>query len=122
MLPGFSPRELKRALKRMGLELEEVGNVVKVEIYLEDKKITIDKPQVVFIKSREQTIVQVVGSMREEKLEAAPKVAEVKVSEDDVEFVASQAGVSREEARRALLESRGDIAEAILKLREKRGV
>ncbi|NAZ26790.1 MAG: nascent polypeptide-associated complex protein [Thermogladius sp.] len=122
MLPGFSPRELKRALKRMGLELEEVGNVVKVEIYLEDKKITIDKPQVVFIKSREQTIVQVVGSMREEKLEAAPKVAEVKISEDDVEFVASQAGVSREEARRALLESRGDIAEAILKLREKRGV
>jgi nascent polypeptide-associated complex subunit alpha len=122
VLPGFSPRELKRALKRMGLELEEVGNVVKVEIYLEDKKITIDKPQVVFIKSREQTIVQVVGSMREEKLEAAPKVAEVKVSEDDVEFVASQAGVSREEARRALLESRGDIAEAILKLREKRGV
>jgi nascent polypeptide-associated complex subunit alpha len=122
VLPGFSPRELKRALKRMGLELEEVGNVVKVEIYLEDKKITIDKPQVVFIKSREQTIVQVVGSMREEKLEAAPKVAEVKISEDDVEFVASQAGVSREEARRALLESRGDIAEAILKLREKRGV
>jgi nascent polypeptide-associated complex subunit alpha len=60
--------------------------------------------------------------MREEKLEAAPKVAEVKISEDDVEFVASQAGVSREEARRALLESRGDIAEAILKLREKRGV
>ncbi|MCI4462091.1 MAG: nascent polypeptide-associated complex protein [Thermogladius sp.] len=122
MLPGFSPRELKRALKRMGLELEELGNVVKVEIYLEDKKITIDKPQVVFIKSKEQTVVQVVGSMREEKLEEAPKLPEVKVSEDDVEFVASQAGVSREEARRALLESKGDIAEAILKLREKRGV
>jgi nascent polypeptide-associated complex subunit alpha len=122
VLPGFSPRELKRALKRMGLELEELGNVVKVEIYLEDKKITIDKPQVVFIKSKEQTVVQVVGSMREEKLEEAPKLPEVKVSEDDVEFVASQAGVSREEARRALLESKGDIAEAILKLREKRGV
>ena len=104
------------------MELEELGNVVKVEIYLEDKKITIDKPQVVFIKSKEQTVVQVVGSMREEKLEEAPKLPEVKVSEDDVEFVASQAGVSREEARRALLESKGDIAEAILKLREKRGV
>ncbi|MGC9011471.1 nascent polypeptide-associated complex protein [Thermogladius sp.] len=121
MIPGFSPRELKRALKRMGLDVEELSGVEKVEFYLKDRKIVIENPQVVVIKSKNQTVFQVVGEAKEETTGKEQREAVVAVNEEDVEFVASQAGVSKEEARRALIETRGDIAEAIIRLRERRG-
>lgn len=121
MIPGFSPRELKRALKRMGLDVEELSGVEKVEFYLKDRRIVIESPQVVVIKSKNQTVFQVVGEAKEETTGKEQREAVVAVNEEDVEFVASQAGVSKEEARRALIETRGDIAEAILRLRERRG-
>ena len=40
------------------------------------------------------------------------------IPDDDVTLVSSQAGVSEEVARDMLIETRGDIAEAILKLAE----
>lgn len=121
MIPGFSPRELKRALKRMGLDVEELSGVEKVEFYLKDRRIVIESPQVVVIKSKNQTVFQVVGEAKEETTGKEQREAVVAVNEEDVEFVASQAGVSKEEARRALMETKGDIAEAILRLRERRG-
>jgi nascent polypeptide-associated complex subunit alpha len=121
LIPGFSPRELKRALKRMGLDVEELSGVEKVEFYLKDRKIVIESPQVVVIKSKNQTVFQVVGEAKEETTGKEQREAVVAVNEEDVEFVASQAGVSKEEARRALIETRGDIAEAIIRLRERRG-
>ncbi|MGC9181134.1 nascent polypeptide-associated complex protein [Thermogladius sp. KZ2Tp1] len=121
MIPGFSPRELKRALKRMGLDVEELSGVEKVEFYLKDRRIVIESPQVVVIKSKNQTVFQVVGEAKEETTGKEQREAVVAVNEEDVEFVASQAGVSKEEARRALMETKGDIAEAILRLKERRG-
>jgi len=41
----------------------------------------------------------------------------VSISEEDVQLVASQAGVSLEEARKALKATKGDLARAILYLR-----
>ncbi|MGC9121504.1 MAG: nascent polypeptide-associated complex protein [Thermogladius sp.] len=121
MITGFSPRELKRALKRMGLDVEELSGVEKVEFYLKDRRIVVESPQVVVIKSKNQTVFQVVGEAKEETTGKEQREAVVAVNEEDVEFVASQAGVSKEEARRALIETRGDIAEAIIRLRERRG-
>jgi len=60
-----------------------------------------------------QPIYQVLG----EAVEVAEGVEELEVSEEDVQLVASQAGVSLEEARRALKESGGDLARAILMLK-----
>jgi nascent polypeptide-associated complex subunit alpha len=40
------------------------------------------------------------------------------ISEDDVKMVAEQTGASEENARKALEESNGDIAEAIMKLKK----
>ncbi len=117
MLPGFSPRELKRLMKRMGIELEELQDAERVEIHLKNKKLVIEKPQVVAMHSRGETIYQIIGKAREEPIESPQKeTVEIEISEEDIEFVASQTGVSREEARKALVEAGGDIAEAILKL------
>lgn len=117
LLPGFSPRELKRLMKRMGIELEELQDAERVEIHLKNKKLVIEKPQVVAMHSRGETIYQIIGKAREEPIESPQKeTVEIEISEEDIEFVASQTGVSREEARKALVEAGGDIAEAILKL------
>jgi nascent polypeptide-associated complex subunit alpha len=55
------------------------------------------------------TTYQIAGQPRFE--EAAPQI-----SDDDVQLVADQAGVSVEAAREALIVCKGDIAEAILKV------
>lgn len=111
MFPGISPRDLKRMLKRMGIRVEELSDVKEVSILLKDKKIVIDSPQIIVMKAGGQTIYQIIGVPREEPLVEGE---EVEVSEEDIEFIVSQTGASREEARKALIKAGGDIAEAIL--------
>ncbi len=47
------------------------------------------------------------------------EVIEIEISDEDVALVASQTGVSEDEAEDALLESEGDIAKAIMRLKSK---
>jgi len=113
LIPSFHPRELKKMLKRMGIDVEELNNVERVEVVLKDKRIVIENPQILVIKTREQSIYQVIGgSVREE--------VTTTVSEEDVEFIVAQTGVSREKAREALIKAGGDLAEAILLIKEGR--
>ncbi len=115
-MPGLSPRELKRLMKRMGIEIEELKDVEKVEIILHEKKIVVRNPQVIAMHSRGETIYQIIGKTTVEELGETPSREEVEVSEEDIDFIVSQTGVSREEAKRALIEANGDLAAAILKL------
>lgn len=111
---GLSPRDVRRALKRMGIEAEEL-KVTRVTLETEDgRRLVVESPEVLVVRARGQpTMLYVVGEPREVKAEE--RLAEV--SEDDVKLVAEQAGVDMETARRALIEAKGDIAEAILRLK-----
>jgi nascent polypeptide-associated complex subunit alpha len=114
---GGRPEEMARILRRLGVSIEEV-NAVKVTIELGDGTLMVVEPPeaVLLVKSRDQPpVFMVVGSHRVERRGRG----EARFSEDDVRFVAEKAGVSLEEARRALEESGGDIAAAILRLTEK---
>jgi len=115
----LSPHEIKKLLKKYGIDVEEIKGVEKVEIHLADKVIVVSSPQVLAFKTAKQTVFQVLGEeVREERRSEAPRVEraveEVKVSEDDVRFVAEYTGVSLEKAREALVKTRGDIAKAIM--------
>ncbi len=111
----LSPREVKRMMQRMGMEVEPMEGVNEVIFKLQDKTLVIKDPQVSLIKMAGQSIYQVVGEAVElVELEEAPEIPE-----EDVQLVAAQAGVSLEEARRALEESGGDLARAILMLKTK---
>ena len=44
------------------------------------------------------------------------KEIELDITDEDIEIVANQGNVSKEEAKEALKEAKGDLAEAILKL------
>lgn len=125
---SMSPRELKRMLKKMGIDVQEYEDVERVEIFLKDKKLVITSPQVVAFKTGGQVAFQVSGVVREEAKEApvqpqgpVASVEEVKISEDDVKFVMEQTGASYEEARRALVNSKGDIIQAILSIKSGKG-
>lgn len=116
---GFNPRDLRRAMKRMGIKLEEV-NAVRVVIELDDgSRLVVSGPQVSVMRMKGQPpMIYVVGDIEKEE---PPQAGSVEISEEDVMLVAEQAGVSPEEARRALEEAGGDIAEAILRLQEGMG-
>ncbi len=109
MMPGVNPKQMKAAMRKMGMTMEEIENVEKVVVYTPQGNYVFENAQVVGIKMQGQTSYQLTGDVRFEE-------AEVQIPEDDVKLVASQTGKSAEEAEVALKESKGDIAEAILKL------
>jgi len=111
-----NPREARRMMQRMGMSMDAVGDVEQVVIKTTSKEITIEEPEVAVLEMQGQKIFQVTGGKITEK------AAERKLSgiaEEDVRLVADQTGKSLEEARRALEESGGDLAKAILLLQSK---
>ena len=108
-----------RQLKRMGINVSMLIGVKRIIIEFEEKDIVIEDPQVAVITVKGQKIYQVIPGS--EKVVEGPKETAIEISEEDIKFVAEQAGVSIEEARAALLEAGGDIAQAIMLLESKRG-
>lgn len=114
----FSPHELRKLLRRYGIEVEELRGVERVELFAGSKRIVITSPQVVVLKAHGQLIYQVVGSeVHEEPLTAPATEHAFRVSEDDIKFVMEQTGATRDKALEALAKAKGDIARAIMILR-----
>jgi len=118
-LRRISPRELRRAqermLKNLGLNVEELGIAQEVLIRFEDNELVIRNPVVYSMKAAGEQVFQIVGG---ELAEAGRgEVKEYVPSDDDVALVVSQTGASPDEARKALIETGGDLAKAILLLR-----
>ena len=102
---------MRRMMDKMGLDMEEIPNVQEVIIKTDKKEIIIPKPSVTEMKSKENSIFQVIAESFEEK-----ELEVLIFSEDDIMLVCQQANCNEEQARDALAESKGDIAQAILKL------
>ena len=102
---------MRRMMDKMGLDMEEIPNVQEVIIKTDKKEIIIPKPSVTEMKSKENSIFQVIAESFEEKELEVPVF-----SEDDIILVCQQANCNEEQAKDALAESKGDIAQAILKL------
>jgi len=120
-LAFYSPHELKKLLKRYGVEVEELGDIERVEFYSGKKKIVVSNPQVIAFKMTGQIFYQVVGTevreenIEEERLEATQE--RVGISEEDVNFIVEYTGAPREKAVEALAKAKGDLAKAIMILR-----
>jgi nascent polypeptide-associated complex subunit alpha len=111
----INPREAKRMMQRMGLNMDAVPDVEQVIIKTSSKEIAIERPEVAILDVQGQKIFQVSGGKMTEK--AVER--RITVPEEDVRLVADQTGKNLEEARRALEESDGDLAKAILLLQSK---
>jgi nascent polypeptide-associated complex subunit alpha len=123
---GMSPKQIARMMKKMGIEQTEVSGVKEVIIRFADKEWVIPDGQVVMIKQAGSESYQVSGKKTERGLttgevveEAIDQPVEIEIPMEDAALVASQTGVDIEAAKEALKESQGDLAAAILKLRNR---
>lgn len=108
MMP-MNPKQMKKMMKQMGIEMDEI-EAEEVIIVTKGEEWIFKNPSVVRITAKGVETFQISGSY-----EVRERIV---ISDEDVELVAEQAGVSREEARKALEEAKGDIAEALMKLTE----
>ena len=107
MFPGMNKKAVEQAMKKMGVKQEEI-EASEVIIKTSGKDLVIKNPN-----------VMKVHMMGEESFQISGEVVEGGgISEEDVRTVAEQAEVLEEEARKALEETDGDLAEAILKLKK----
>lgn len=111
----MNPRQMKQMMSRMGIKTEEM-EAKKVVISCADKDVIIENPEVMKMMMPGQTIYNVTGGTISEQLPSDEEPA-LEISEEDVQMVAEQAGVTPSEAKKALEDSNGDIAEAIIKLK-----
>ena len=112
MIPGVDPRQMKAMMRQMGMSQTDI-DAVKVTIETSDKVLVFENPDVQKITMQGQTTFQISGDYKE-----AQAQVEVKISDDDIDMVADQANVSKKEAKKALENAGGDIAQAIVELSE----
>ena len=116
----MNPREQRRMMQRMGMNMDSVPDVQQVIIRTSSKDIVIDEPEVAILQVQGQKMYQVIGGQVSEQTPsqrlAAGKAAAPTFSEEDVQLVADQTGKSLEKAKEALEECQGDLAKAILLL------
>jgi len=108
MMPGMNPRDMQKAMKKMGIKQEEI-EAVAVVIRAKNKDIIIRNPSVQIIDMMGQKSYQISGEEEIREIEE-----EIEISEEDIKTVMEQASVSKEKAEAALKENKGDLAAAIL--------
>ena len=106
----ISPRQLEKMARQMGMQMQPI-EAEKVIIVGKEKKIIIDNPQVSKVNAMGQDTYQISGGEISEQTNA-------KFSPEDIKMIMDQTGVSEDEAEAALEETQ-DIAEAILKIKQK---
>ena len=109
MFPGISPREMQKAMKRLGIRQEEI-DAEEVVIKTKDKSLIIRNPQVSRVNMMGQETIQVIGDITEIDNDKS------RINDEDIATIMEQTNCTEEEALGALQESKGNLAEAILKL------
>ncbi|MEK6940385.1 MAG: nascent polypeptide-associated complex protein [Nanoarchaeota archaeon] len=108
MFPGINPKEMQKAMKKLGIKQEEI-DAKEVIIKTSDKEIVILNPQVTKVNMMGQDTFQIIGDIEVHDREL--------FSQEDINTIMDQTNCSEEEAKEAL-EKEGDIAGAILYLQK----
>jgi len=129
----FGSRQMRRKMASQGIDMDQI-EATRVIIEGPEKTLIIEQPEVVLMKQMGQEIYQVIGSAeehspgevtvsdKEELKELEPlEVSEIKptITENDIMLVAVQGNVDPKEAEAVLKDCEGDIAKAILLLKNR---
>ncbi len=106
MLP-VNIAQMRKMMKQMGINMEEI-NATEVIIRTPSEELIFKNPSVTKVSGRGMEIFQVIGNYEVVK----------KISDEDVKLIMEQANVDEETARKALIEAKGDLAEALMKLQK----
>ncbi len=114
MFPGMNinPKMMKQAMKKMGMKQEEIG-AKEVIIRLDDKELVFKNPSVSKVDMMGQETFQLSGEYEERSIDT-----KAEVNEDDIKVVMEQCNCSEEEAEKAIEEAEGDLAKAIMSLKD----
>lgn len=115
MFPNMDPRALKGMLDKLGIKSRSIASK-RVLIECGDRDIVVEEPEVTLIEGQGIRTFQITGRISE-----VGRGSAAEVSEEDVKFVQEQTGKDAALVRKALEETRGDIAEAIIRLKNGRG-
>ncbi len=116
MRGGIDPRQMKQAMKKMGITNRSIDNVIEVIIRTPEKDIVITNAEVSVMTMQGVDTYQVNGDAVERapgEQSAAPAAS---FPAEDIELVMSQTSCDREKAIAALEACEGQPAEAILKI------
>jgi nascent polypeptide-associated complex subunit alpha len=125
MMPGMgrvNPRQMKQAMRKMGISTEELNDVQEITILTKTKEYVFKEAEVTIMTVQGQKTFQVVGEpeVRPRSVSSQKPVpgapAEEGLPEEDITLVMEQTGASREKAIEALKATEGQPAEAILKI------
>ncbi len=123
MMPGhMNPRQVKQAMRKLGIKTEELQDVTEVVIRTKTKQYVVKDAAVTIMEMQGQKTFQIVGDAEITALEAAPSKpvaaapATPSIPDDDIKLVMDQTGATREKAIEALKATDGQPAEAILKI------
>ena len=129
----FGSRQMRRRMAQQGIDMEPV-DATRVIIEGSEKTMIIDQPESFRMKQAGQEIYQVIGQAEEvspdnltiKSMEPdidlpSEEDSEIKptITENDIMLVATQANVDKREAESVLKECNGDIAKAILFLKNR---
>ncbi len=124
---------MNQMMKQLGIDVVDIEDVQEVIIRTPTKDYVFNEASVTIMTAQGQKTYQVTGTPKVVQkgggaptapapAKAAPSPPpRLEIVEDDVKLVAAQSGKKPSEARKALEESNGDIAEAILKLTGEEG-
>ena len=112
MIPGINPRHAKQMMKKMGMQQEDL-EATEVIIRTPDKEIVFSQPSVAKVKMMGQETWQISGDFEERAIDSSPEI-----NEEDVKTVMEQADVSEDAAKEAIDKHSGDLAAAIMELKE----
>jgi len=112
MFPGMNSRKAAQMMKKMGIQQVEIP-AIEVIIKTPEKEIIITDPQVSKVNMMGQETFQIIGNINERQLSTKPEI-----NQEDVKTVMEQADVTEEEAKKAIEDSEGDLAKAILSLKK----
>lgn len=126
-------RQMRRRMQQQGIEMEQI-EATRVIIEGSEKTLVLEQPEVVLMKQAGQEIYQIIGQAEELSSDELTIVADSKIEDDesieetelkptitenDIMLVANQANVDKKEAETVLKECDGDIAKAILFLKNR---
>ncbi len=114
MMPGgINPRKMKQMMKQLGMQMEQIEDVRQIIITTGKGRYIFDRAEVTAMTMQGVTTWQIAGE--QPKFESSVP----EIPEDDIQLVMDQTGATKEAARSALNETKGDIAEAILRISQK---
>ena len=112
MLPNMNPKQMAQIMKQMGIKNETVDAVRVIVEKADGTKTVVEPAQVILVEMQGQKSLQVSGTFTETSGSAADALP------DDVQLIMDETGCTQEDAQKALDEAKGDLAEAILKLKK----